>query len=66
MPVWNWIQRFGSLHVHKIKRISAFIIDEIVIQIGIPYFWLIMILYRTNSSFSTWNIHFEEEKYGYC
>ena len=32
--VWNWIQRFGSDPVYGRKRISAFIIDETVIQIG--------------------------------
>jgi putative transposase len=39
--VWNWIQRFGSLPIYKRKRISAFIIDETVIQIGNQHFcWL--------------------------
>jgi putative transposase len=40
VSVWNWIQRFGSLHVYKRKRISAFIIDETIIQIGNQHFWL--------------------------
>ena len=34
MSVWNWIQRFGEYPIYKRKRISAFIIDETVIQIG--------------------------------
>ncbi|MGE5633930.1 MAG: hypothetical protein ACM3VV_01750, partial [Deltaproteobacteria bacterium] len=33
IAVWNWIQRFGSLQIYKRKRVSAFIIDETVIQI---------------------------------
>src|SRR5215203_4325590 len=40
IAVWNWIQRFGSLQIYKRKRISAFIIDETVIQIGSQHFWL--------------------------
>ena len=42
IAVWNWIQRFGSCHIYnKRKRISAFIIDETVIQIGNSHFcWL--------------------------
>ncbi len=40
VSVLNWIQRFGSLYVYKRKRISAFIIDETVIQIGSQHFWL--------------------------
>ena len=40
MSVWNWIQRFAEYPIYKIKRISAFIIDETVIQIGSQHFWL--------------------------
>ena len=40
VAVWNWIQRFGSPHIYKSKRVSAFIIDETVIQIGSQHFWL--------------------------
>ncbi|HET7642017.1 MAG TPA: hypothetical protein VFK40_00795 [Nitrososphaeraceae archaeon] len=38
VSVWNWIQRFGSLQIYKRKRISTFIIDETVIQIGRQHF----------------------------
>jgi len=40
MYVWNWIQRFGSSQIFKRKRVSAFIIDETIIQIGNQNFWL--------------------------
>ena len=40
MSVWNWIQRFGSCQIYKRKRVTAFTIDEIVIQIGNQHFWL--------------------------
>ena len=40
VSVWNWIQRFGSCQIYKRKRVSAFIIDETVIQIGNQHFWL--------------------------
>ena len=40
MSIWSWIQRFGSYTIYKRKRISAFIIDETVIQIGNQHFWL--------------------------
>ena len=33
VSVWNWIQRFGFCQIYKRKRVSAFIIDETVIQI---------------------------------
>ncbi len=40
VSVWNWIQRFGSNPVYRRKRISAFIIDETVIQIGWKHYYL--------------------------
>jgi transposase-like protein len=40
VSVWNWIQRFGSCQIFKRKRVTAFIIDETVIQIGNQHFWL--------------------------
>jgi putative transposase len=40
VSVWNWIQRFNSCQIYKRKRISAFIIDETVIQIGWKHHYL--------------------------
>jgi putative transposase len=40
VAVWKWIQRFGSFQIYKRKRVSAFIIDETIIQIGSTHFWL--------------------------
>ena len=41
VAVWDWIQRFGSCQIYnKHRRISAFIIDETIIQIGDRNFWL--------------------------
>jgi len=40
IAVWDWIQRFGSLQMYRRKRVSAFIIDETIIQIGSQHFWL--------------------------
>jgi hypothetical protein len=35
VSVWNWIQRFDSSQIYnKRKRVSAFIIDETVIQLA--------------------------------
>jgi transposase-like protein len=40
VSVWNWIQRFGSCNIYKRKRVSTFIIDETVIQVGSQHFWV--------------------------
>ena len=40
VAVWNWIQRFGSYHIYKRKRVSAFTIGETIIQIKDLHFFL--------------------------
>ena len=40
VSVWNRIQRFASYPIYRRTRVSAFIIDETVIQIGSQHFWL--------------------------
>ena len=50
ISVWNWIQRFAEYPIYKRKRISAFIIDETVIQIGNQHFRLWIAIEPINSS----------------
>ena len=38
VSVWNWIQRFGSCNISKRNRVSAFVIDETILQIGSQHF----------------------------
>ena len=40
VSVWNWIQRFAEYPIYKRKRVSAFIIDETIVQVGSQHFWL--------------------------
>ncbi len=40
IAIWDWIQRLGSLPIYRRKRVSAFVIDETIIQIGNQRFWL--------------------------
>ncbi|MGE5635153.1 MAG: hypothetical protein ACM3VV_07955 [Deltaproteobacteria bacterium] len=36
VPVWNWIQRFGSYQIYnKKKRISVFLIDKLSFRLEI-------------------------------
>ena len=60
VSVWNWIQRFGSLQIYKRKRVSAFIIDETVIQIGNQHFWLWFCIEPIHSS--VLGIHISDER----
>jgi putative transposase len=60
VSVWNWIQRFGSLQIYKRKRVSAFIIDETVIQIGSEHFWLWICIEPVHSS--VLGIHISKER----
>jgi putative transposase len=60
VSVWNWIQRFGSCQIYKRKRVSAFIIDETVIQIGNQHFWLWICIEPIHSS--VLGIYISEER----
>ena len=60
VSVWNWIQKFGSSQIYKRKRVSAFIIDETIIQVGSRHFWL-WFLYRTIHS-SVLGIYISQER----
>jgi putative transposase len=60
VSVWNWIQRFGSLPIYKRKRISAFIIDETIIQIGNQHFWIWICIEPIHSS--VLGIYISEER----
>ncbi len=60
VSVWNWIQRFGSSQIYKRKRISAFIIDETVIQIGNHNYWLWIPIEPIHKS--VLGIHISEER----
>src|SRR5215207_5305160 len=60
VSVWNWIQRFGSCQIYKRKRVSAFIIDETVIQIGNHHFWLWICIEPIDSS--VLGIYISEER----
>jgi putative transposase len=50
VSVWNWIQRFGVSNLQKKTRVSAFIIDETVVQIGNQHSWLWICIEPVHSS----------------
>ena len=64
VSVWNWIQRFAEYPIYKRKRISAFIIDETVIQIGSQNFWLWFCIEPIQVC--PWNLYFRGEKHACC
>jgi putative transposase len=52
--------RFGSSQIYKRKRVSAFIIDETIIQIGSQHFWLWIAIEPIHSS--VLGIYISEER----
>src|SRR5215217_3999882 len=60
ISIWNWIQRFAEYPIYKRKRISAFIIDETVIQIGNHHYWLWFCIEPIHSS--VLGIYISEER----
>ena len=60
VSVWNWIQRLAEYPIYKRKRVSAFIIDETVIQIGSQNVWLWFCIESIHSS--VLGIYISEER----
>ena len=60
VSVWNWIQRFAEYPIYRRKRVTAFIIDETVIQIGSQHFWLWFCIEPIHSS--VLGIYISEER----
>ena len=60
VSVWNWIQRFVEYPIYKRKRVSAFIIDETIVQIGDHHFWLWICIEPIDKS--VLGIHISEER----
>ena len=61
VSIWNWIQRFGSAQVYnKHRRITAFIVDETMIQIGNQHFWLWICIEPVHKS--VLGIHISKER----
>jgi transposase-like protein len=40
VAIWKWVQRFNPRHIYRCKRVSAFLIDETMLQIGSDQAWL--------------------------
>ena len=40
VAVWKWVQKFNPKHLYHCKRVSAFLIDETMSQIGAEEAWL--------------------------
>ena len=60
VSVWNWIQRFAEYPIYKRKRVTAFIIDETIIQIGSQHFWLWFCIEPVHSS--VLGVHISKER----
>jgi putative transposase len=60
VSVWNWVQKSGQYQIYKHKRVSAFIIDETVIQVGNQHFWLWFCIEPVHSS--VLGIYISEER----
>ena len=60
VSVWNWIQRFDSFSIYRRKRISAFIIDETMIQVGSKHVWIWIAIEPVHKS--VLGIHLSKER----
>ena len=60
VSLWKWIQKFGSSQIYKRKRVSAFIVDETMIQIGNENCWLWICIEPVHKS--VLGIHISKER----
>ena len=44
VAIWKWVQRFNPKRLYCCKRISAFLIDETMLQIGSSEAWLWVVM----------------------
>jgi transposase-like protein len=59
----EWIQRFGSCQIfNKHKRVSAFVIDETIIEIGNQHFCWLWIAIEPIHSSSVLGIYISNER----
>ena len=42
VAIWKWVQRFNPERLYHRKRVSAFLIDETMLQIDWPWIYLVM------------------------
>ena len=60
ISIWNWIQRFDSCQFYRRKRISAFIIDETMVQTDCKHVWIWIAIEPVHKS--VLDIHISEER----
>ena len=56
VAVWKWVQKFNPARIYHCKRVSAFIIDETMIQIGSDEAWLWIAIEPTNTQTNSWSL----------
>ena len=59
VAVWEWVQKFNPKQIYPCKRVSAFLIDETMIQIGDTKAWLWVAVEPVHRC--TWCLHFDIE-----
>src|SRR4249919_2544178 len=65
---WKWIQKFRHRRISSTRRkkISEYIVDETILQVGPQYIWLWVAIEPENGQILAQNITQEREKHVHC
>src|ERR1051326_7116259 len=65
VAIWKWVQKSNPDRISCLKRVSAFLIDETMLQIGNEEAW-VMGCGRTNSQTNSWSLSVKTQEYDSC
>ena|SRR4249919_1091257 len=68
VAIWKWIQKFRHRRISSTRRkkISEYIVDETILQVGPQYIWLWVAIEPENGQILAQNITQEREKHVHC
>jgi putative transposase len=66
VAIWKWVQRFNPERLYHRKRVSAFLIDETMLQIGTEEAWLWVAVELIQYTNKFLDLHLKTQEYDSC
>jgi putative transposase len=68
VPIWKWIQKFRHRRISSTRRnkISEYIVDETILQVGPEYIWLWVAIDRARKRSNSRTRYNSREKHAHC
>jgi transposase-like protein len=64
--IWEWVQKFSPKRLYRCKRVSAFLIDETMLQIGTDEAWLWVAVELIQYTNKFLDLHLKTYEYDSC